>query len=97
MRIRMKVEMSGTRNGEPWPKRGEVAELPTAEAAHLVGAGIAEQVPDEPPAVETATAPDAETSEPPETEDAAAPQTDERRGRGRPRKPRDDEGNIVRE
>ncbi|WP_328620721.1 hypothetical protein [Streptomyces sp. NBC_00354] len=97
MRIRMNVEMSGTRNGEPWPKRGEVAELPTAEAAHLVGAGIAERVPEEAPTVETATAPEPETSEQPAAEDAAAPQTDERRGRGRPRKPRDDQGNIVRE
>lgn len=97
MRIRMKVEMSGTRNGEPWPKRGEVAELPTAEAAHLVGAGIAEQVPDEVPVVETATAPEPEASAPPDAEDAAAPETEERRGRGRPRKPRDDQGNIVRE
>ena len=97
MRIRMTVEMSGTRNGEPWPKRGEVAELPTTEAAHLVGAGIAVEVPDEPPAVETATAPDPETSEQPDAEDAAAPETEERRGRGRPRKPRDDQGNIVRE
>lgn len=97
MRIRMKVEMSGTRNGEPWPKRGEVAELPTAEAAHLVGAGIAEEVRHEAPTVETAVAPVAETSEQPDTEDAAAPETEERRGRGRPRKPRDNEGNIVRE
>lgn len=97
MRIRMTVEMSGTRNGEPWPKRGEVAELPTTEAAHLVGAGIAVEVPDEAPVVETATAPNPEASAPPAAEDAAAPQTDERRGRGRPRKPRDGEGNIVRE
>lgn len=97
MRIRMKVEMSGTRNGEPWPKRGETAVLPTAEAAHLVGAGIAEEVPDEAPPVETATAPAPEVPEAPAAEDAAAPQTDERRGRGRPRKPRDAEGNIVRE
>lgn len=96
MRIRMTVEMSGTRNGEPWPKRGEVAELPTAEAAHLVGAGIAVEVPDEPP-VETATSSEFEVTEPPAAEDATAPQADERRGRGRPRKPRDAQGNIVRE
>lgn len=96
MRIRMTVEMSGTRNGVPWPKRGETTELPTAEAAHLVAAGIAEQVPDAPP-VETASAPKAEVTEPTGAETAAAPQTEERRGRGRPRKPRDSEGNIIRE
>lgn len=96
MRIRMTVEMSGTRNGVPWPKRGEIAELPTAEAAHLVGAGIAVAVADDTP-VETATAPEPEAPKVPEAEDAAAPATEERRGRGRPRKPRDAEGNIVRE
>lgn len=46
MKIRMLVEMAGSRNGEPWPKRGEIAELPTAEAAHYVASGIAEQVPE---------------------------------------------------
>lgn len=97
MRIRMIVAMSGTRNGEPWPARGETTELPTAEAAHLVGAGIAEAVPDEPPPVETAAAPPAETRTQPDPEDAGAPPGEERRGRGRPRKPRDDEGNIIRE
>lgn len=61
MKIRMQVQMSGTRNGQPWPRLGEVAELPTTEAAHLVAAGIAEQV-DE---VETAAAPEAEVSRPP--------------------------------
>lgn len=96
MRIRMTVEMSGTRNGVPWPKRGDVAELPTAEAAHLVAAGIAVAVPDEAP-VETATAPEPEAPAVLAAEDASAPETEERRGRGRPRKPRDAEGNIVRE
>ncbi|HCA86372.1 MAG TPA: hypothetical protein DEQ61_13230 [Streptomyces sp.] len=78
MKIRMKVEMSGTRNGQPWPKPGEVVELPTAEAAHLVASGVAEQVA-EPKPVETATAPPAETAVPP---------ADKPRGRGRPPKAR---------
>ncbi|MFF4576914.1 hypothetical protein ACFY15_00655 [Streptomyces sp. NPDC001373] len=88
--------MSGTRNGEPWPRRGEVTELPTAEAAHLVGAGIAERVADTPP-VETATAPAAESAPALEAENAGVPPAGERRGRGRPRKPRDADGNIIRE
>lgn len=46
MRIRMLAEMppGATRNGEPWPARGEEADLPTAEAAHLVASGVAEEV-----------------------------------------------------
>ena len=63
MKVRMLVNMSGTRNGEEWPAKGEVAELPTAEAAHYVASGIAEQVsaPEvEPEQPETATAPAAE-------------------------------------
>jgi hypothetical protein len=44
--IRMLVEMTGTRDGQPWPRKGEEAELPTAAAAHLVASGIAEQVED---------------------------------------------------
>ncbi|WP_432247710.1 hypothetical protein ACRAR1_07115 [Streptomyces sanyensis] len=43
MRIRMLVEMTGTRDGQPWPRRGEVADLPTAAAAHLVASGVAEK------------------------------------------------------
>ncbi|MFF2405731.1 hypothetical protein [Streptomyces sp. NPDC058092] len=63
MRIRMKQTMSGTRNGEPWPPAGEIADVPTGEAQHLVASGIAEEVGDEDevqgePEVETATAPD---------------------------------------
>jgi hypothetical protein len=50
MRIRMLVEMpdGASRNGQPWPARGEDVELPTAEAAHLVASGIAEEVAEEP-------------------------------------------------
>ncbi|MFE2300839.1 hypothetical protein ACFXAW_21950 [Streptomyces sp. NPDC059445] len=57
MRIRMLVEMpeGATRNGEPWPGKGKDADLPTAEAAHLVASGVAEEV----------TGPDAEDGEQP--------------------------------
>ncbi|QYA94013.1 hypothetical protein KZO11_09970 [Streptomyces anulatus] len=50
MRIRMLVQMNGTRDGAPWPSQGEEADLPTAAAAHLVSAGVAEQVDETPPA-----------------------------------------------
>lgn len=45
MRIRMLVEMTGTRDGQPWPEKGVAADLPTAAATHLVAAGVAEEVP----------------------------------------------------
>lgn len=44
MRIRMLVEMPGTRDGEPWPAKDEIADLPTAAATHLVASGVAEEV-----------------------------------------------------
>lgn len=59
MRVRMKVEVSGTRNGHPWPRRGEVVDVPDAEGADLCAAGLAEPVVDD--RVETAVAPPAET------------------------------------
>ncbi|MFJ8081966.1 hypothetical protein ACIQ6Y_15280 [Streptomyces sp. NPDC096205] len=50
MRIRMLVDMpeGSTRNGEPWPSKGDSADLPTAEAAHLVASGVAEEAAAEP-------------------------------------------------
>jgi hypothetical protein len=49
MKVRMLVQMpdGAARNGHPWPAQGEDAELPTAEAAHLVASGVAEEVVEE--------------------------------------------------
>lgn len=55
MQVRMRVEVAGTRNGQPWPKRGGVIELPDQEAAHYCKVGLAEPVPDD--RVGTATPP----------------------------------------
>lgn len=46
MKIRMIVDMpeGAARNGQPWPAKGETADLPTAESAHLVASGVAEEV-----------------------------------------------------
>lgn len=46
MRIRMTVAMpeGATRNGEPWPGLGGESDVPTADGAHLVAAGVAEEV-----------------------------------------------------
>ena len=75
MRIRMKQTISGTRNGEEWPARGEIADIPTGEAQHLVASGIAEEVTDtegQEPQVETAAAP-ATAEKRPATTGKAAP------------------------
>jgi len=37
----MKVDVTGTRNGDPWPARGEEIDLPDDEAKDLCAAGIA--------------------------------------------------------
>lgn len=44
MQIRLKVQISGTRNGQDWPRRGSVIELPDDEAAQYCAAGMAEPV-----------------------------------------------------
>lgn len=44
MLVRMRVDVSGTRDGEPWPQRGSVLELPDHEAAHYCQVGLAEPV-----------------------------------------------------
>ncbi|MER6198022.1 hypothetical protein ABT234_11740 [Streptomyces sp. NPDC001586] len=51
MRIRMTVAMpeGATRNGEPWPALGEEADVPAADGAHLVAAGVAEEATAEAP------------------------------------------------
>lgn len=40
-KVRMLVNISGTRNGEDWPKAGETITVPAAEAADLIRQGIA--------------------------------------------------------
>jgi hypothetical protein len=41
LRVKMKVSLTGTRDGEEWPPRGQCADLPDDEATHLVTAGLA--------------------------------------------------------
>lgn len=59
MKVRMKVDISGTRSGQPWPRRGEVIDLPDATGAHLCANGQAEPVTDD-DTVEKAVAPEPE-------------------------------------
>ncbi|MFF7521247.1 hypothetical protein [Streptomyces pseudovenezuelae] len=50
MRIRITQQQpeGALLNGEAWPAEGDEAEVPTAQGAHLVAAGVAEEVVDEP-------------------------------------------------
>jgi hypothetical protein len=44
MKIRMKMTVSGLRNGVPWPPRGGVLDVPDVEGAALCAMGGAEPV-----------------------------------------------------
>lgn len=44
MKVRMKVNISGTRDGEPWPPIGECVVVPDTEGAELCANGYAEPV-----------------------------------------------------
>lgn len=55
----MRHNISGTRNGEPWPQRGSGIDLPDVEAADMIAAGFA--IAADPP-VERATIPTARTA-----------------------------------
>lgn len=52
MRVKMKVGISGARNGQDWPRVGGEVDLPDDEAATLCAADMATPVPDD--GVETA-------------------------------------------
>jgi hypothetical protein len=61
MRVRMKIAISGSRNGADWPPAGGEIDLPDEEAEHLVSIGLATADDEEPDGgqapEETATAP----------------------------------------
>jgi len=59
VKVRMKVGISGTRNGEDWPVPGGTLEVDDEEGMALCAGGLAEPVA-EPPKVETAVAPEPE-------------------------------------
>lgn len=63
MKIRIKQQMSGTRDGVNWPGRGEVMIVPDGEGVELCRTGVAEPVADE-PTPERAVTPEAEKRKP---------------------------------
>jgi len=56
MRVKMQLQITGTRNGAYWPASGVEVDLPDHEGAKMCAAGSAV------PVVETATAPKVETA-----------------------------------
>lgn len=44
MEIRLTTDISGLRDGVPWPKRGDTIDLPDDEAVELLGRRQAEAV-----------------------------------------------------
>lgn len=54
MKIKLKVHLSGARNGKAWPPRGSVIEVPDAEGADMCAGGLATPVADTDGDVETA-------------------------------------------
>jgi hypothetical protein len=78
VKVRMRVQVSGQRNGEEWPPRGSVMELPDDEAVGYCQAGMAEPV---------TTFAQAETPAVPEPEKRGEPEPEpEKRSPGRPKK-----------
>ncbi|MGW6395411.1 hypothetical protein ACWFR1_34085 [Streptomyces sp. NPDC055103] len=77
MRVRMRIKISGTRDGEDWPdKDGEIT-LPDDEAEQLLRYGAAETV------TEPDTTGAGHGEQEPDEETAAAPDTAEARPRSR--------------
>jgi hypothetical protein len=50
IRITQAMPEGAELNGEPWPGEGDEVDVPTAQGAHLVASGVAEEVVDTPPA-----------------------------------------------
>jgi len=86
MKIRLKVELSGTRDGVPWPPRGEAVDLPDAEAADLCAAGMADPVAERP--VEKAVPPAEDVQERAEPKPEAEAKSVRSKAASRPRSPR---------
>jgi hypothetical protein len=60
VKVRIKGDISGSRDSVPWPKRGETMELPDDEGAALCASGLAVPAADTGDEVETAVPDDAD-------------------------------------
>lgn len=52
MKVRLAVDISGTRDGVPWPPKGSVIDLPSDEAKSMLHAGTAKSPDEDEPADE---------------------------------------------
>jgi hypothetical protein len=62
VKVVLNVTMSGSRNGEDWPAKGSVIDLPEAEAVDYLNAGICRKADESAVEIATADAPEAATS-----------------------------------
>lgn len=74
MKVRMKVDVSGNRDGQSWPPRGGVIDLPDEEGVQLCSNGMAVPVSSKDEGVETAvlSKSDVEVRQTPLTTESAA-------------------------
>lgn len=70
MKLIITADISGTRDGDDWPKRGEEIDVPEEEGLNLLLTGLARPAGE---SVELAVAPPAEVSDGLKTADVPAP------------------------
>jgi hypothetical protein len=58
MKVKLKVQLSGTRDGVPWPAIGSVVELPDDEARDMMASGVADPTDDKDKPEAVVTVPD---------------------------------------
>jgi hypothetical protein len=63
MKIKMKVQVSGSRNSEAWPAVGQTLDVPDDEGAELCAAGLASPVADKGKTEKAVAEPELETRE----------------------------------
>jgi len=75
MKVKIAADMSGTRNGQDWPKRGTVMDLPDDEARTMLDNGTAKELDADDPEPEPVTG--ASTEAEPTEDDDRRPVLDE--------------------
>jgi hypothetical protein len=84
--VKMRVGVSGLRDGVPWPPVGGTIDLPASEALHLFEQRMADPVHDPESGVERAVVDESDVEMRLDTSSAAALVPNSPKKRGRPRK-----------
>jgi hypothetical protein len=63
MKVQMKYQITGLRNGEPWPEPGTQIDLPDDEGAMVIASGMAEAAQEPEPETVKGVKPEPETAE----------------------------------